>query len=80
MNWDDYISVDPEICHGKPCIKGTRVLVETIVASLEDGMTADEIHRHYPSISYQSIEALARYAEEQRQAAAAVSSAEPDFQ
>ena len=80
MNWEDHISVDPEICHGKPCIKGTRVLVETIVASLEDGMTADEIHSHYPSISYQSIEALARYAEEQRQAAAAVSSAEPDFQ
>ena len=80
MNWEDYISVDPEICHGKPCIKGTRVLVETIVASLEDGMTADQIHSHYPSISYQSIEALARYTEKQRQAAAAVSSAEPDFQ
>ena len=79
MNWEDYISVDPEICHGKPCIKGTRVLVETIVASLEDGMTADQIHSHYPSISYQSIEALARYAEEQRQAAA-VPAAEPDFQ
>ena len=47
---------------GSPASRALEVLVETIVASLEDGMTADEIHSHYPSISYQSIEALARYA------------------
>ena len=62
-----HISVDPEICHGKPCIKGTRVLVETILVSSDDGMTAEDIRRHCPSISYETIEALANYAREQRQ-------------
>ena len=62
-DWEDHISVDPDICHGKPCIKGTRVLVATVVASLEDGMTADEILSHYPSIPSKSIQALARYVE-----------------
>ena len=62
-DWEEHISVDPDICHGKPCIKGTRVLVATVVASLEDGMTADEILSHYPSIPSKSIQALARYVE-----------------
>lgn len=62
-----YISVDPEICHGKPCIKGTRVLVKTVLVSLDEGMTAEDIHSYYPSISYETIEALAHYAKEQRQ-------------
>ena len=57
--WKEHISVDPDVCHGKTCIKGTRVLVATVVASLEDGMTADEILSHYPSIPSRSIEALA---------------------
>ena len=62
-DWEEHISVDPEICHGKPCIKGTRVLVATVVASLEDGMTADEIRSHFPSMPSKSIQALARYVE-----------------
>ena len=67
IDLEKHISVDPEICHGKPCIKGTRVLVETILVSLDDGMTAEDIHNHYPSISYETIEALAHYARRQRQ-------------
>ena len=67
IDLEQHISVDPEICHGKPCIKGTRVLVETILVSLDDGMTAEDIHSHYPSISYDTIEALAHYAKRQRQ-------------
>ena len=61
--WEKHISVDPDICHGEPCIKGTRVLVATVLASLEDGMTADEILSHYPSIPSESIQALAHYVE-----------------
>lgn len=64
---EQHISADPEICHGKPCIKGTRVLVETILTSLDEGLTAKDIHRHFPSISYETIEALAHYAKEQLQ-------------
>lgn len=80
-DWEEHISVDPDICHGKPCIKGTRVLVATVVASLEDGMTADEILSHYPSIPSDSIRALAQYVKNERLAAAANPPiAELDFQ
>ena len=40
MNWRDHITVDPEICHGKACIAGTRVLVTTVLdkSGLRDGL------------------------------------------
>ena len=37
MNWQDHVTVDPEICHGKACITGTRVLVATILDNLAAG-------------------------------------------
>ena len=76
----EHVSVDPEICHGKPCIKGTRVLVETILTSLDDGMTTDEIQGHYPSLSSESIRALAHYARKEKAVAVEISGSEPDFQ
>lgn len=80
-DWEEHISVDPDICHGKPCIKGTRVLVATVVASLEDGMTADEILGYYPSIPPESVQALAQYVENTQLATAANTAIpELDFQ
>ena len=80
-DWEEHISVDPDICHGKPCIKGTRVVVATVVASLEDGLTADEIQSHYPSLPSESIQALAHYVENTQLAAAAnTPTTELDFQ
>ena len=67
IHLEEHISVDPAIRHGKPCIKGTRVLVETVLANLHEGMTAEQIHGHFPSISREAIEALAHSAREQRQ-------------
>ena len=43
MDWRDYITVDPEVCHGKACIAGTRVLVTTVLDNLASGMDSDEI-------------------------------------
>ena len=51
MNWREHITVDPEICHGRACIVGTRVLVSTILDNIADGMDSDEIVKSYPSIS-----------------------------
>lgn len=80
-DWEEHISVDPDICHGKPCIKGTRVLVATVVASLEDGMTADEILSYYPSIPPESVQALAQYVEDtQLESATKTAIPELDFQ
>ena len=62
MNWRDYITVDPEICHGKACISGTRVLVTTVLDNLAAGMDADEIARSYPSVSREAVRAVLFYA------------------
>ncbi len=49
------ISVDPKICHGKPVIKGTRVLVSNILSYLATGSTIDEIVKDYPQITKEDI-------------------------
>lgn len=56
------ISSDPEIMHGKPCIKGTRIPVWLVVSMLGDGMSEDEILKQYPSLSSADIKAALKYA------------------
>ena len=43
MNWQDYIIVDPAICHGQACIKGTRIMVSVVLDNLAAGLTPAEI-------------------------------------
>ncbi|MEZ4910783.1 MAG: DUF433 domain-containing protein [Saprospiraceae bacterium] len=50
-----YISIDPEIRFGKPCIKQTRISVEDILSWLASGMTYDEISDDYPQITKDHI-------------------------
>ena len=64
MKWSDYITVDPEVCHGKVCIKGTRVMVSVILDNLADGMTAEQIVAEYPSVTLEAIRASIAYAAE----------------
>lgn len=64
MGWTEHISVDPAVCHGKACIKGTRVMVSVILDNLAAGATPDEIHRDYPSVSKKAIRAAIAYAAE----------------
>jgi len=59
----DRISVDVNICHGQPCIKGTRIMVYLILELLETGLTPDQIIRdYYPQLSRQDVEACLHYA------------------
>ena len=51
------ITIDPNICHGKPIIQNTRVLVSNILADLADGLTYDEIIANYPNIKKEDIKA-----------------------
>lgn len=51
MDWKSRISADPEICHGKACIKGTRVLVSVVLDQLASGMTLAQIVQLYPQLS-----------------------------
>jgi uncharacterized protein (DUF433 family) len=51
----DRIIIDPNICHGKPVIKGTRVLVSNILGALASGETFEQIIADYPNISKDDI-------------------------
>ena len=62
MDWRDHITVDPEICHGKACITGTRVLVTTVLDSLASGLDPDAISESYPSVSCEAVNAAISYA------------------
>lgn len=57
IDWHELISVDPEIHHGEPCIKGTRIPVSMIVGSVADGMSFDEIIDAYPQLKKESVQA-----------------------
>ena len=58
----EHISVDPNICHGKPCIKGTRLLVSVILGVLAAGTSFDEILEEFPPITKADIQAAIQYA------------------
>ena len=62
MDWRDYITVDPEVCHGKACIAGTRVLVTTVLDNLASGLDSEEITNSYPSVSHDAVRAAIAYA------------------
>ena len=64
IRWQERIVIDPDLHHGDPCIKGTRVPVATIIGSLADGMTPDAIRDAYPQITPADIQAALAYAAE----------------
>ncbi|MCA9164439.1 MAG: DUF433 domain-containing protein [Planctomycetales bacterium] len=64
MKWQDRISVDPQVCHGKACIQGTRVMISVILDNLASGSTRDEILASYPSLHAEDIDAAISYAAE----------------
>ncbi len=64
MNWRERICVDPNICHGKACIKGTRVMVSVILDNLASGLGAGEILKSYPSLCEDDVSAALSYAAE----------------
>lgn len=58
----DRISIDPQVCHGQACIKGTRVPVHQIVGMLANGDTFDSLLKAYPHIERADISACLEYA------------------
>ena len=64
VRWQDFITVDPEICHGQACIKGTRIMVSVILDNLAAGLSVEEIAQSYPALNRESIQAAIAYAAE----------------
>lgn len=64
VKWQNYISVNPLICHGQACITGTRIMVSVILDNLAAGVQPEEILESYPSLTYEAIRAAIAYAAE----------------
>ena len=64
MDWTDRISSNADICHGKPCIRGTRVMVSVILDNLADDVDEATILKNYPSLEREDIRAVISYAAE----------------
>jgi uncharacterized protein (DUF433 family) len=56
------ISLDPKVCHGQACVKGTRIPVHQIVRMLASGDTVEDLLREYPSLNREDILACLDYA------------------
>ena len=56
------ISVDPTVCAGKPCIKGTRIYIAIILDALAEGLMPEQVIDHYPQLTLEDIHASLAYA------------------
>ena len=62
MKYLNRITIDPEICHGKPTIRGLRYPVENILELLASGMTFEELLKDYPDLEREDFLACLEYA------------------
>ena len=58
----DRITIDPDMCHGKPTIRGKRITVSTILGYLSVGESREEILYQFPSIDNEDIDACLKFA------------------
>lgn len=58
----DHIDIDLEICHGQPCIRGTRILVSVVLCLVEEGLSFAQIREEYPVLTDANIRAAIQYA------------------
>jgi uncharacterized protein (DUF433 family) len=64
MNWREYIVVDPLICHGQACLRGTRIMVSVVLDNLAAGQSIEDIIKSYPTLTKDSVQAAIAYAAE----------------
>lgn len=64
MVWQEYITVDPAVCHGRACIRGTRIPVSVVLDSLAAGATGESLRQSYPTLPLEAVPAALAYAAE----------------
>jgi uncharacterized protein (DUF433 family) len=64
MRWQEYITVDPTVCHGRACISGTRIMASVVLDNLAAGVSVEDMLKSYPSLSRESVQAAIAYAAE----------------
>lgn len=58
------VTVNPQVCGGKPCIRGTRIYIAIILDALAEGLSPEAIIDHYPSLTTDDVRAAVAYAAE----------------
>jgi uncharacterized protein (DUF433 family) len=61
-DWRDYVTVDPNVCHGQACVAGTRIPVSVVLDNLAAGVSEQEVLVSYPRLSLEAIHACIAYA------------------
>ena len=56
-NWEQRVVSDPQVCHGKPCVRGTRIVVSVIMDNLAEGLSPDEIVAEYSPLALDDVRA-----------------------
>ena len=64
MDWREYITVDPAVCHGQACLRGTRIPASVVLDNLAVGLTVEEVIHSYPSLTREGVQAAVAYAAE----------------
>jgi uncharacterized protein (DUF433 family) len=64
MNWQEHIAADPKICHGKACVRGTRVMVSVVLDNLAANRSIEQTLTSYPSLTRDDVLAAIAYAAE----------------
>ncbi len=64
MNWRDYIESNQNVCHGTPCIKGTRIPVSNVLAEISLNLFAENVFINYPCLSTEHVKACLLFASE----------------
>jgi uncharacterized protein (DUF433 family) len=62
MDYQKYIVRDPKICGGESVVKGTRVTIRTILASLAEGATVEELLKNFPTLKEKDVRAVIAFA------------------
>lgn len=61
MTWQNFITVDPLVCHGKACHGGTRIMVSTVLDNLAVGLSHEDIIESYPLLNKKLVQAAISY-------------------
>jgi uncharacterized protein (DUF433 family) len=64
MDWRERITAAPDVCHGRPCIRGTRIMVSVILDNLADGASVPDVLTSYPTLRAEDVQAALLYAAE----------------
>lgn len=64
MTINNFIAADPQICHGKPCFRGTRIMVASVLELLEAGESTTQILEAYPGLTSDHVKAALHLASE----------------